>query len=156
MRRRGGRRLQQGEGITQGQRNKHTEHLGQMAGDEYMKEAYPNARKLDLPGEGPGTFDQVWHNPDGQPEFIIVECKGGSATNSSSRLVEEVRVQQGHQNYAEDIIENMLRNDKLHPAIRQELMLLNDAIRFSDVCYLEIAQRLVDDELGDMVVRKYL
>ena len=75
---------------------------------------------------------------------MIVEAKGGSATNSSSRDVGGTRYQQGTEEYARDIA--VLTND-------QQLL---DAINEGRVRYVEVSQPINNDgSLGDMAVRDY-
>ncbi len=163
----------QDEALGKGDRNKATEALGEAAGTSFVKKTHPQAEHIEVKDAGPGTFDQMYldysSNP---PKFILVEAKGGSATNSSSREVDGERVQQGTLAYAKSVwikererINSMLTEKKggdfvLPEAKRDQLRNLvingNEAFSTNSVKYYEVSQKVNDDgTLGDMVVKEY-
>jgi len=132
-----------------------SQHLGELAGKDYMANAYPNAEEVDgLCWDSSGTFDQIWQTPSG--EFIIVEAKGGGATNSSSVEVNGVRYQQGHPKYAEAILEKMIKKHGNDPVKKAKLLELKAAWHAGKVRYLEVSQKLDDDGAPASIdVREY-
>jgi RHS repeat-associated protein len=103
---------ERGAAQAQARANKATEHLGNMAADAAVQRAYPGAKTPPLhSGEGPGTFDRVYENGSPPPQHIIAEGKGGTATNSSSRVgADGQRHQQGSPGYRDSVIDNMGRS----------------------------------------------
>jgi len=129
--------------------------LGELAGRYFMGRAHPDAVEVDgLCWDGNGTFDQIWETPTG--EFIIVEAKGGGATNSSSVEVNGVRYQQGHPKYAEAILENMIAKHGKDPAKKAKLLALQAAWNAGEVRYLQVSQKVHEDGSPSSIdVREY-
>jgi hypothetical protein len=161
--------------------NKVTERIGEVAADEYMATESPKAKKV-VDGTGPGTLDQVWHDEGGDPEYIIIEAKGGSATNTSARGEAPDRAQQGSRAYLEDVVpahiaklqrqlDELEAKRSLDPknglseadqaafdAATQEqtsLRGLQKAMTDGRVAYREVTQKLDGDGVGDVQVREY-
>ncbi len=134
-----------------------SEGLGAAAAKEFIPTQYPGA-KLVYEGSGSGTLDLVFRNAPGkEPAFIVVEAKGGSATNSSSRAIETregpARVQQGHPAYAKDVLAEMKERELL-PAREQRA--LEQALKDQDYDYVEVTQALDGDGgLGPAKAREY-
>jgi hypothetical protein len=151
------RRRQAGDsdaGHSLAEANRHTEALGEAAAEAYMRQAHPSTTQA-YRGHGPNTFDQVWRIDEPPSDFFIVEAKGGSATNTSSRefMLDGKRYQQGTPEYMDSLIDVMrTSSDKDIRELGDELYYasLNDGIR-----YLEVSQKLTETGLGDIQVREY-
>ncbi|MFJ8672611.1 toxin glutamine deamidase domain-containing protein [Streptomyces sp. NPDC093589] len=50
-----------------------------------MPEHFPNATRVDDRGSGNNRFDQIWHQPGKDPEFIVVEAKGSTEAGLGTR-----------------------------------------------------------------------
>jgi hypothetical protein len=131
--------------------------LGELAGQYFMGRAFPDAVEVEgLCWDSSGTFDQIWQTPSG--EFVIVEAKGGGATNSSSVEVDGVRYQQGHPTYAEAILENMIKkyDTDTDPEKKAKLLELKSAWNAGKVRYLQVSQKVgKDGAVGSIDVREY-
>jgi len=134
-----------------------SEGLGAAAAKEFIPTQYPGA-KLVYEGSGSGTLDLVFRNAPGkEPAFIVVEAKGGSATNSSSRAIDTdqgpARVQQGHPEYAKDVLAEMKKRKLLDGDLEDEL---SDALKFGDYEYVEVSQPIgADGGLEPVGAREY-
>ncbi len=138
----------EGAGRAAARARRATEELGDAAATRYMEArgATPVYR-----GRGPNTVDQVWSNPAPPPEWFVIEAKGGSAGNTSSRIGRGgLRYQQGTPEYLESIIEQ----GNLPPGLARRLRI---ALEEGDLHYIEVAQRLdADGNLASVAVRRYL
>ena len=136
----------------QAERNKATEHLGNLAAEEYMTQAFPGAERVHM-GEGAGTFDQVWRTRDRQ--YIIVEAKGGGGTNSSVREIDKLNYQQGSEKHAESVAGAMQKSatSVQEATLAKELALALDG---GKVRYLEISQPLdASGKMSGIMARQY-
>ncbi|GGP50650.1 hypothetical protein GCM10010185_23700 [Saccharothrix coeruleofusca] len=89
------------------------EQLGERGGEQFMDDHYPGATRVD-PGLGGGNrFDMVHRLDDGR--FVILECKGPYATRDAAWSLDGNWVEQGHPDYFEKKIHDML-NAKLSRA----------------------------------------
>ncbi len=147
-----------------------SEMLGDEAATKHMKSAHANAERI-IHGSGKDSFDQVWIDMGKTPpEVIIVEAKGGSATNTSSRETVEGRAQQGSHIYAKDLWDKAekprmeQRADDLYAAGRfaegdalmDRLAAVDKAVSDNKYTYIEVSQKLDDSgNLGTAVVREY-
>ncbi len=136
----------------QGQANKATEQLGIEGGRAFVEARHPGA-ELVYEGGGTGTFDLVYRVPGEPDRWVVIEAKGGSGSNSSSRMVDRQRYQQGHPDYARGILEAMGERGKLDD---ETLLGLRQAIRQDALEYLEVRQRLSGEgELGTLSAKQY-
>lgn len=139
----------------QGERNKATETLGELAGDEFVSRAFPDSTKVYPPpddGGGAGRLDAVYRNGSPPPPFIVVEAKGGSASNTSTRSVDGEHVQQGRRDYLESVLNDPRTTSTMSPELRAELQV---ALRRNELMYLEVSQKLSGNALGDIRAREY-
>ena len=99
----------------------------------------------------------LYDNRPRSPAFILIEAKGGSATNSASRDVGGTRVQQGRRDYAEDVVTQMMARAKKegNKEMMKLLSVLRDAMEDGDFHYLEVSQKMQGDDLGAIVIRNY-
>jgi hypothetical protein len=110
-------------------------------------------------GRGPGRFDRVYENPPGSrpPQYIIIEAKGGSASNSSSRL-DDVgrRHQQGTTGYRNSVARHMRDSPSSDAATRSVGRQLRAADPAS-IDYVEVSQPLASDDgsLRPIQARRY-
>jgi len=136
----------------QGRANKATERLGIEGAEAFVEARYPGA-ELVYEGGGTGTFDLVYRVPGEPDRWVVVEAKGGSGSNSSSRMVGDDRYQQGHPEYARGILEAMMERDRLDD---ETLLGLTRALDRESIEYLEVRQRLdAGGELGALSARQY-
>ncbi len=137
----------EGAGRAAARARRATEELGDAAATRYMEArgATPVYR-----GRGPNTVDQVWSNPTPPPDWFVIEAKGGSSTNTSSRIGEGgLRYQQGTRGYLQSILED----GNLPPERADELL---EALDEGRLQYIEVAQRLdADGNLAAPVARRY-
>ena len=139
----------------QAERNKATEHLGNLAAEEYMTQAFPGAERVHM-GEGAGTFDQVWRTRDRQ--YIIVEAKGGGGTNSSVREIKKLNYQQGSKKHAESVAGAMQKSVDKGADISEQMFAddLMKAVEQGRFRYVEISQPMDSNgKLSGIVVREY-
>ena len=139
----------------QAERNKATEHLGNLAAEEYMTQAFPGAERVHM-GEGAGTFDQVWRTRDRQ--YIIVEAKGGGGTNSSVREIDKLNYQQGSEKHAESVAGAMQKSADKGADISEQMFAddLMKAVEQGRFRYVEISQPMDSNgKLSGIVVREY-
>lgn len=128
----------------QARANRATERLGELAADEAVADQYPDAI-TEHEGQGPGTLDRVYRNPNPPPEFVVAEAKGGSATNSSSRAGPNgQRFQQGTPEYLRSVLQQMASDQNATPESRAlaEEMLNADP---SNIDYVEVKQPIAPD-----------
>ncbi|MCA9579177.1 MAG: RHS repeat-associated core domain-containing protein, partial [Myxococcales bacterium] len=138
--------------------NRATEQLGEQAADAWAAAAHPEAERVHG-GRGPGTFDRVYENPPHRrpPQYIIIEGKGGSSTNSSSRLdgLGE-RHQQGTTGYRDSVAEHMRdspRSDAATSELGRQLLVQGDPSR---IAYVEVSQPVAPDgSLPPIQARRY-
>src|SRR5690606_25781763 len=108
---------------------------------------------------GAGTFDFIYVKGDPPTDFVIVEAKGGAATNSWSRKTLEGRFQEGTRRYAQDIaakkaMETYATGDNV---AGDHWHYLFDTVEAGDARYLEITQGYAKDgNLAPIAVREYL
>jgi hypothetical protein len=136
--------------LSQGHRNKHTERLGEIAADRVVGSTYPDARPIHT-GDGPHTLDRVFVNDSPPPAVIVVEAKGGSGTNTSSRATDMGRAQQGSREYLLDLVNN--QNSRLPPQVKAQI---EAALDSGSIRYIEVSQPITPTGgLGDIKVREY-
>lgn len=106
-----------------------SERMGEAAADQW---AADHGLTAVHEGSGSGTFDRIYQNQGTEPVciqgpngrtievppngYVVVEAKGGSATNSSSRQIGPERYQQGTPQYMQDVAENMAEGGNRHSA----------------------------------------
>jgi hypothetical protein len=117
-----------------------------MAADAAVQRAYPDAKTPPLhSGEGPGTFDRVYENGSPPPQHIIAEGKGGTATNSSSRMgADGRRHQQGSPGYRESVTTNMATSSNPNAAATGRALQTNGSVD-----YVELHQPLATTTRSD-------
>lgn len=141
------------QNISQGQRNKGSEALGELAADEFIGRAFPSARKA-FQGEGAGQLDAIYRNGSPPPRFIIAEAKGGSATNTSTRQVAGERLQQGRSDYLLDVLNDPRSVHNMPADLRRQLI---QVIRNNEIRYLEVSQKVTNEgNLGSIKTREYI
>ncbi len=153
-----GPRVDREQAETSDDKTKASKHLGEAAGKVYVAKHFPAATQVEgVCWDGSGTFDQIYRNPGGNPEYIIVEAKGGGATNSSSREIDDVRYQQGHPVYARNVLDNMIKHHKGSPEELAELKALKKALESGNVAYMEVSAKVDDNGSASGVsVREYV
>ena len=141
-----------------GEASRITEELGLEAARKHMAEAYPGCVEV-YAGRGSGTLDQVFRNAEGKkPAFIVVEAKGGSSSNSVSREVtradgSKARVQQGHPDYAKDVLVEMRKRERIDEDLGMEL---EEALGDGEYEYIEVSQPIsASGELSGVRTRQY-
>lgn len=150
--------------LSQGKRNQQTEALGELAADVFVDKQFPKAKKV-FEGHGSGVLDRLYELPGPPRSFIVVEAKGGAATNSSTRLTDSgERMQQGRGDYLKDVLGTQTSIDKMSrgkqgvlsdsPDLRQDIL---DALTGGNVRYIEVTQKLTrDGQLGAIKAREYV
>jgi RHS repeat-associated protein len=146
------------EAEAQTRSNRATEQLGEQAADAWAAAAHPDAALLPT-GRGPGTFDRVYENPPGSrpPQYIIIEAKGGSSSNSSSRIgADEQRHQQGTTGYRDSVARHMRdspSSDAATSELGRRLLVEGDPDR---IAYVEVSQPVAPDgSLRPIQARSY-
>ena len=167
--------------ISQGQRNKATERLGELAADEFMANRYPNAERIvpdprnPVETRGSGVPDAIYRDPGPPVRFFVVEAKGGTARNTSTRELDvpgqpdPQHVQQGHREYLQSILDNPRTTRGMSEAAVAELQ--QAAARGTGISYLEVSQKITEPNtprpttggepttpratLGDIQARQY-
>ena len=91
------------------------------------------------------TFDGVYKNPSPPPDLVVVEAKGGSSSNTSSRAGEgeksDERYQQGSAPYRDSVADNMA--DSKDPGTRATGEAVQEAAKKPDgVQYVQVSQPL--------------
>lgn len=139
----------------QGERNRATEKLGELGADEFISREFPDAQKV-YEGTGSGQLDRVYRDPGPPPRFIVVEAKGGSARNTSSRKKGDEQVQQGRHDYLESVLDSTSTKGGKKPmdeGLRDKLI---DGLDDGTLIYLEVSQKVTSGgELGKIKAREY-
>ena len=139
----------------QARANRATEHIGEAAAHAEVMAQHPDAELL-YAGSGPGQFDGVYRIPGDPPRILVVEAKGGSARESSSRAFGGDQVQQGTPEYRGAVAQSQnqrgmaTENEPMRDAGRAVLS------AGDDVEYICVCQPIRDgNELGDIRAYRY-
>lgn len=130
----------------------HSEQLGVMATEAEIQRRFPGAER-EHSGAGPDTFDSVWRIPGRPPRYVVAESKGGSARESSSRLLRSGdRAQQGTPEYRADVQRAMAESGDPEAArVGRDLARAGDA----RVTYLAVSQPISRDGRSLSSIRVY-
>ncbi len=139
----------------QGRANRATEHIGEEAAHAEVMAQHPDAELL-YAGSGPGQFDGVYRIPGDPPRILVVEAKGGTARESSSRAFGGDQVQQGTPEYLGAVAHSQNQrgiataNEPMRDAARAVLS------AGDDVEYICVCQPIRDgNKLGDIRAYRY-
>ncbi|TQV84276.1 hypothetical protein FKG94_06360 [Exilibacterium tricleocarpae] len=124
-----------------------SEKLGEHAANAAINQQLPNAKKLhsDTPGDGKqGQFDSVYQDGD---KIYIIEAKGAGGRRTTRNNSKGDPVEQGTEEYRDEIIENMEKEAKKDPELRKTVRALKKAVKQGKLEYLEIVQKANDDDV---------
>jgi len=135
----------------QGRANRATEALGVQGAKAYMKARDPGA-ELVMQSRGTGSFDLVYRPSQRPPEFVLIEAKGGTGSNTSSRKVGDEQVQQGRPEYAADVAEAMRNRGGESKGVGIEI---EEALEVDEVEYLEVTTPVNASNVQTPRIRQY-